>query len=100
MSKVAIIGSQSITDKNYIISRIEEALLENSIGAPVFLCRNKNMVDSYAEYYASCKGIECIPYPNHNNQIIEDADFIIGFWDGSDDNIKNLYALDNSVIYL
>ncbi len=95
--KVAVVGS-----RNLIVNNLEKYLPENTTE---IISGGAKGIDSCARDYAVLKGLkltEILPeYKKYgrsaplvrNNLIIEKADLVIAFWDGSSKGTK--YVIDN-----
>lgn len=101
--KVAVVGSRSYTDYGEFSRRLKCILDENliDIGCVQFVSGGAAGVDSLAQRYANEHGIGIVNHlpdwskfgrsagVERNKRIVDDADFVVAFWDGKSKGTKS-----------
>ena len=97
--KIAFVGSRDFSDRDFVESKTREYLRGSD--CVEFISGGASGVDSICEGVAHCLGIKCtiiIPDWEHlgksagfvrNKDIINQADFVIAFWDGKSKGTKS-----------
>lgn len=92
--KLFICGSCSITNKEWIYSKIEECVSENNFTDIILLEGEAKGVDLIAKEWAAARGIPVKEYPpdvkhylhnachKRNEAMAVDCDFMLDLWDG------------------
>ncbi len=94
--KIAIIGSRDLKNYDYFLDKLKEALEKYSIKPSLIISGGAKGVDTHAKRYANDNNIELKEFlPDYtkyyfkeaplkrNDQIIDEADCILAFWNGS-----------------
>ena len=98
MKKIAIIGSRSFNDYDFLKNKLKELTIT---GSDMVVSGGARGADSLAERYAKENGLKTIVHlPNwdeygksagfiRNKLIIDDADIVVAFWDGKSRGTKH-----------
>lgn len=99
--KLAIIGSRGFTDYDFLKKNVTHFLKRNSLVCTHIVSRGAKGADTLASQYATEQQLEMIVFkPDwkrfgkragfiRNTTIIENADVVIAFWDGSSNGTKD-----------
>ena len=99
--KLAIIGSRGFNDYNFLKKNVSDFLKRNSLACTHIVSGGAKGADTLASQYAKEHQLEMIVFkPNwkqfgkragfiRNTTIIENADAVIAFWDGSSSGTKD-----------
>lgn len=90
--KIAIIGSRTFSDYNFMQIKVDSLLFENEI--PTIISGGAVGADAAAVRYARSRGFPYVEFPARwrehgrsagfirNRHIIDAADYVLAFWDG------------------
>lgn len=102
---VGIVGSRDFTNYNFLRDTLEQNPLIKRLHIKKIITGDAKGVDSLARQYALEKSIYCVAYqaiwaehgfaagPIRNQQIINDSDILVAFWDGNSKGTKNSIEL-------
>lgn len=94
MFRVIIAGGRDFTDYDYL-EKAMDSLLSNKNGDIVIVCGMARGADTLGEKYAKARGYEVRYFPaewekygksagyRRNEQMAQNADALVAFWDGS-----------------
>jgi hypothetical protein len=100
--KVAVIGSRTINNSQFIYKKLDEYDNENPID--ILISGHAEGVDKTSEKWAKLRGIETLIFPpeyekygnkaplKRNHDIINNCDICIAFWNGKSTGTK--YTID------
>lgn len=92
LSKLAVVGSRTITNYNVVSKFIGPLVKEHWIGT--IISGGAKGVDTIAREYAKINNLEYIEYPanwnlygkkagyKRNQLIVDNSDYVVAFWDG------------------
>lgn len=98
---VGIVGCRDFSNYDFFKDNIEKNPCTKRLHIKKIITGDANGVDSLARRYASEKSIYCVMYqavwhehgfaagPIRNQQIINDSDILIAFWNGVSKGTKN-----------
>lgn len=104
MFRVIIAGSRDFDDYNLVVSTMDN-LLQNITEPIVIVCGMARGADTLGEKYSISKGYEVSYFPadwsrfgkaagyKRNEQMAQNADALVAFWDGSSRGTKHMIDL-------
>lgn len=99
--KIAIVGSRSFKDYEFLKNEVEKFISENSLQEATIVSGGAVGADALAEQFAAEKGYETIIFlPDRktygrkacrvrNTEIVETGDVVFAFWDGISTGTKD-----------
>ncbi len=100
--KIAVVGSRGFPDKDLVKEETNKALADaRPVGETVLVSGGARGVDTWAEEEATSMGYPCIIFkPDwdglgkcagfmRNEKIINEADLVLAFWDGTSSGTKH-----------
>lgn len=106
MYRVIVAGSRSVCDEQFNFSKLDK-LLSNKMGKEdiQIVSGAARGVDQTGEKYAASRGLDCIRFPAdwekygkragylRNEQMAENADALVAFWDGQSRGTKHMIEI-------
>lgn len=106
MYRVIVAGSRSVCDERLIFRKLDK-LLSNKLGKEdiQIVSGAARGVDQTGEKYAASRGLDCIRFPAdwekygkragylRNEQMAENADALVAFWDGQSRGTKHMIEI-------
>ena len=103
MSKIAVVGSRNFNNKDFVVKTLKKLIhnKNNLTDSIVLVSGGASGVDSWAEDFWKLHKLNCIIFKAEwdkygksagflrNKQIIDEADFVIVFWDGISKGTKH-----------